>query len=132
MTAKSLSVAVIVTVCDSSGPSVLTNDQLQAPLLPLSCVLIVPVDAVIVTSSVRSTSLNVPVLATVWPSSTVTAPVFTATVGPSFSPVMVIVTVAKAVSPKMSSIWYSKLTVVDSPTASDSNWPSGSKVKVPS
>ena len=56
--------AVIATTWLSSGPSVVSNDQVQAPALPASWV-IVPIDAVIVTLSLVSTSANVPLLAAV-------------------------------------------------------------------
>ena len=77
-----LSVAVIVTVCVLSGPSVLSKDQDQFPLLPGSCV-ILPMDAETVTSS-RSISENVPVYDAVCPSLTETAAVSTCTVGRLF------------------------------------------------
>ncbi len=65
--APSLSVAVIETVWESSGPSVVSNDQLQAPS-PRST--IVPAEAVRVTASPPG-SEYVPVLVAVAPSAMV-------------------------------------------------------------
>ena len=56
--ASSLSVAVMVTVCDWSGPSLVLNDHDQVPL-PLSVT--VPIEADRLTLSCP-TSPNVPVL----------------------------------------------------------------------
>ena len=66
--APSLSSAAMVTVWLSSGPSVVSNDQLQVPSLLSSTV---PTDAVSVTSS-SSGSEIAPVFVAVCPSSTVT------------------------------------------------------------
>ena len=82
----------------------MSNDQLQLPLLPMSCV-IEPAEAVMTTLSLASTSANVPLLAAVWDSSTVTEATAAATVGASLTPLTVMVTVAVSVSPKVSSIW---------------------------
>ena len=81
--------AVIVTVCDSSGPSLVLNDQDQFP--PPESVA-VPTDAERVNVSDTSTSLKVPLLLAVCPSSTVAKELFAETVGASLLPVISIVT----------------------------------------
>ena len=75
--APSLSAAVIVTIWLSSGPSLVSNDQLQVPL-PLS--ITVPTEADSVTSSTPG-SLNVPVFSAVSASLTVTPALSAATLG---------------------------------------------------
>src|SRR5438552_19012718 len=74
------SLAVIVTVWDCAGPSVVPNDQLQVPLF-VPVFVTVPTDAVIATLSPASGSEYVPVFAAVWPSLTVRDALSAATVG---------------------------------------------------
>ena len=81
------SLAEMVTVCESSGPSVVAklHDQVPAPLFCVS----VPTEAVTVTVALPLASAKVPVLPAVWPSPTVTVAVSAATVGGEFTPVPV-------------------------------------------
>src|SRR5260370_518548 len=72
-----LSVAVMATVCDCSGPSVVANDQLQ---VPLGLAVPVPTEALSVTASCP-TSEKVPLLVAVCPSLTVTAALVAASDG---------------------------------------------------
>src|SRR5438067_131003 len=74
------SVAVMVTVCDCSGPSVVANDQVQ---VPSALAVTVPTEAVSVTASFP-TSANVPPFAAVWPSLTTTAGLLTVSEGGRF------------------------------------------------
>lgn len=78
--APSLSVAVMVVVWLSAGPSTAPRLQVQAPLLPLPW-LTLPTLAVIITLSGRPGSEKVPLLAAVCPSSTVTLALFAVSVG---------------------------------------------------
>ena len=74
------SLAVIVTVCDCVGPSVVPNDQLHVPLfVPVFVTL--PTDALIETLSPVSASEYVPVFVAVAPSFTVLEALSAATVG---------------------------------------------------
>src|SRR5579871_1619763 len=79
--APSSSVAVIVTVCDCSGPSVVANDQLQ---VPSEFWVTVPTEAVSVTGSCP-TSATVPLLLAVCPSLTATVALFTVSTGGKFA-----------------------------------------------
>src|SRR2546427_250503 len=78
------SLAVIVTVCDWLGPSVVPNDQLQVPLF-VPVFVTAPTDAVIVTLSPESESEYVPVFVAVAPSLTVRDALSAATVGAEFA-----------------------------------------------
>src|SRR5262245_3453005 len=75
--APSESVAVMVTVALSSGPSAVLNDQLQVPLAFLTTV---PLEALSVTTSAPG-SPQVPLLEAVCPSLTVTVALLAATLG---------------------------------------------------
>src|SRR2546423_6112136 len=77
------SFAVIVTVCDCAGPSVVPNDQLQVPLF-VPVLVTVPTEAVIATLSPLSGSEYVPVFVAVAPSFTVRDALSAATVGALF------------------------------------------------
>src|SRR6266404_369256 len=81
--APSSSVAVIVTVCDCSGPSVVANDQLQ---VPLALAVTVPTEALRVTGSCP-TSAKVPLFVAVCPSFTAAAALVAANNGGRFATV---------------------------------------------
>ena len=78
--ALSLSAAEIVTNCDSSGPSLVSNDQLH---VPPSFLITVPTEALSVTVS-KPGSLQLPVFVAVPPSLTTTSP-FVVTLGATLS-----------------------------------------------
>ncbi len=80
-----LSVAVMVMVCDWSGPSVEAKAQLHVPLWEPTWEMM-PDDAETVTLSPVSTSSNPPVFLAVAPSSTAIVSEFTVMVGATLSP----------------------------------------------
>src|SRR5260370_31433000 len=85
-----LSVAVMATVCDCSGPSVVANDQLQ---VPLGLAVTVPTEALRPTGFCP-TSAKVPLFVPVCPSSTASAALVPASDGGRILTVTAIVLVA--------------------------------------
>jgi hypothetical protein len=81
--------AVIVTVCDWVGPSVVANDQLQVPEALVPDFVTVPTEALKVTVSPAFASDQVPVFAADCPSLTVTVALARATAGAALAAVTV-------------------------------------------